>query len=139
MPHPLPALSALATILMLAACSNPETKEAPVDGDIVNKRAADAADASEIKTGAEIQEGVMNSVVRAVYLCANGDRLTVDFDNPRAMATVRNSNGLAIDLHQQKSASGLWYTAGGYELRGKGNEATWTASDRPQTTCRAIS
>lgn len=80
----------------------------------------------------------MNRVIRTVYLCQNGEGLTVDFDNPRAMATVRNSNGLAIDLYQARAADGLWYRAEGYDLRSRGIEATWTAKERPATACRAV-
>jgi membrane-bound inhibitor of C-type lysozyme len=134
---PLLAGAGLMLLSAVAACSNEPSREAPVDGDALTGQAVAAETATAIRTGAEIQQEVMNSVVRAVYLCSNGERLTVDFDNPRAMATVRNSNGLAVDLHQKKAASGIWYTTGGYELRGKGNEATWQASDQAQTTCRA--
>lgn len=138
MNSPLVASAALIVALGLGACSNEPSREAPMDGDALQKQAIEAEAAAPVRTGAEIQDATMNSVVRAVYLCTNGERLTVDFDNPRAMATVRNSNGLAVDLHQQRSASGIWYTTGGYELRGKGNDASWKASDLPQTTCKAI-
>jgi len=80
----------------------------------------------------------MNRVVRTVYLCQNGDSLTVDFDNPRAMATVRNSSGLAIDLYQARTADGLWYRADGYELKSQGIHATWMVKNRPETQCRAV-
>jgi membrane-bound inhibitor of C-type lysozyme len=80
----------------------------------------------------------MNRVIRTVYLCNNSERLSVDFDNPRQMATVRNSNGEAVDLYQERAADGIWYKASGYELRGKGVMATWTADGRPATDCRAV-
>ncbi len=80
----------------------------------------------------------MNRVVRTVYLCQNGDSLTVDFDNPRAMATVRNSSGLAIDLFQARTADGLWYRADGHELKSQGIHATWMVKNRPATQCRAV-
>ena len=54
------------------------------------------------------------------------------------MATVRNSNGEAVDLYQERSGSGIWYRASGYELRGKGAMATWTADGREPTDCRAV-
>ena len=131
--------AAFLLVLGLGACSSEPSREAPVDGDALREQAIAAEATDAVRTGAEIQEEAMTRVVRAVYLCSNGEKLTVDFDNPRNMATVRNSNGLAVDLHQQTSASGIWYTTSGYELRGKGNEATWTASDRAKTNCRAIS
>tara|TARA_R110000782_G_scaffold40276_7_gene93058 strand:- start:688 stop:990 length:303 start_codon:yes stop_codon:yes gene_type:complete len=89
-------------------------------------------------TGAEVQDRALNRVVRALYLCDNGDRLSVDFDNPRMMATVRNSMGEAVDLHQERAADGIWYRANGAELRGKGATARWTAGGQAPTECRAI-
>ena len=80
----------------------------------------------------------MDRVVRAVYLCDDSERLTVDFDNPRRMATVRTSNGEAYDLYQERAASGIWYRASGHDLRGKGDEAVWSAADRDPTQCRAV-
>jgi len=80
----------------------------------------------------------MNRVIHTVYLCENGERLSVDFDNPRAMATIRNARGEAVDLYQERVADGLWYKASGHELRGKGTLATWTAGNLPPTTCRAV-
>ena len=80
----------------------------------------------------------MNRVIRAVYLCNNGERLTVDFDNPRQMATVRQLNGQAVDLRQERAADGIWYRASNYELRGKGVMATWTAMGQDPTECRAV-
>lgn len=92
----------------------------------------------EHKTGAELQESAMNSTVRTIYVCENAERLTVDFDNPRAMATVRKSDGLAHDLKQERSASGIWYRAGRIELRGSGRNADWTPEKGDTVSCRAI-
>ena len=80
----------------------------------------------------------MNRVIRAVYLCENGERLSVDFDNPRQMATVRNSTGEAVDMYQERAADGIWYRASGFDLRGKGVMATWSADGRDPTECRAV-
>lgn len=137
MNSPLLASAALILALGVAACSSEPSREAPVDGDALREKAIESEATNRARKDAEIQQDAMNSVVRAIYLCSNGEKLTVDFDNPRKMATVRNSNGLAVDLHQQTAASGIWYTTGGHELRGKGNEATWKSGDRPQTNCRA--
>ncbi|WP_439471514.1 hypothetical protein [Brevundimonas sp.] len=54
------------------------------------------------------------------------------------MATVRNSNGEAVDLFLQRGGDGIWYRASGHELRGKGVMATWTADGLPPTDCRAV-
>ena len=121
----------------LAACGSPSTKgEEPA-----SQRRVEAQPAPQTttgRTGAEVQDNALNRVVRAVYLCDNGERLSVDFDNPRAMATVRNSNGEAVDLFQQRAADGIWYKSSAYELRGKGILATWTSDGRQPTDCRAI-
>lgn len=127
---------AVATALVLAACG-PQPAEAPNDGDAVRER-AEKAQTARRRTGAELQTRALNRIIRTVYLCNNGERLSVDFDNPREMATVRNSKGEAVDLFQEQAASGLWYRASGYELRGEGVMATWTADGREPTDCRAV-
>lgn len=121
----------------LAACGQQQPAKAPTDGEAVRQRAVEAQTARR-RTGAEVQDRALNRVIRTVYLCDNGERLSVDFDNPRAMATVRNSNGEAIDLYQERAADGIWYKASAYELRGKGILATWSADGRQPTDCRAI-
>ena len=127
---------AVAASLALTACGQ-KPAEAPTDGEAVRERAQNAQTARR-RTGAELQTRALNRVVRTVYLCNNGERLSVDFDNPREMATVRNSNGEAVDLFQERAASGLWYRASGYELRGEGVMARWTADGREPTDCRAV-
>ena len=127
---------AVAAALALTACGQKPT-EAPTDGEAVRERAQKAQTARR-RTGAEVQQRTLNRVIRTVYLCNNGERLSVDFDNPREMATVRNSTGEAVDLFQERAASGLWYRASGYELRGEGIMARWTADGREPTDCRAV-
>jgi hypothetical protein len=128
--------AALACATILSACGA-QRSEAPNDGDAVRERAQTAQTARR-RTGAEIQERAATRVIRTVYLCQDSERLTVDFDNPRQMATVRTSGGMAYDLFREQADDGLWYKASGYELRGKGITATWTASDKPTTECRAV-
>ncbi|MFN3353602.1 MAG: MliC family protein [Brevundimonas sp.] len=125
-----------ALVLTLSACG-PDPFTAPTSGDEVQQRAQEAQTARR-RTGAEIQDRALNRVIRAVYLCNNGERLSVDFDNPREMATVRNSIGEAVDLRQEQAGRGIWYRASGYELRGQGVMATWTADGREPTECRAV-
>ncbi|MES2862397.1 MAG: MliC family protein [Pseudomonadota bacterium] len=120
----------------LTACG-PKPAKAPTDGESVRQRAVEAQTARR-RTGAELQDRATNRVIRTVYLCDNGERLSVDFDNPRSMATIRNSSGEAVDLYQERAADGIWYKASAYELRGKGILATWTADGRQPTECRAI-
>ena len=127
---------AVSVVVLLSACGQ-EPRKAPTDGDEVRERAVEAQTARR-RTGAELQDRALNRVVHAVYLCNNYERLSVDFDNPRQMATVRNSSGEAVDLFQERAADGIWYRASGYELRGKGVMATWIAADREPTECRAV-
>jgi hypothetical protein len=131
-----PAVAVALSVLTLAACGQ-QPAAAPTDGDAVRERAQEAQTARR-RTGAELQDRALNRVIRTVYLCDNSERLSVDFDNPRQMATVRNSNGEAVDLYQERAADGIWYRASGYELRGKGVLATWTSDGRPPTACRAL-
>ncbi len=126
----------MAAALILTGCGQ-KPAEAPTDGESVRER-AETAQTARRRTGAEIQERALNRVIRTVYLCNNGERLTVDFDNPRNMATVRNSNGEAVDMYQEQAPSGLWYRASGYELRGEGVMARWTGAGRETTDCRAV-
>ena len=123
-------------LLALTACG-PEPAEAPSDGEAVRQRAVDARTVRG-RTGAEVQDRVLNRVVKAVYICNNGERLAVDFDNPREMATVRMADGRAADLRMERAGSGIWYRGSGYELRGEGVMATWTAPEEDPTECRAI-
>ena len=130
-------LSAVVAAALLASGCGQKPAEAPTDGDAVRDR-AETAQTARRRTGAEVQQRALNRVIRTVYLCNNGERLSVDFDNPREMATVRNSTGEAVDLFQERAASGLWYRASGYELRGEGVMARWTADSREPTDCRAV-
>lgn len=129
-------LLAAVSCLVTTACGQ-KPKDAPTDGDAVRQRAQEAQTARR-RTGAEAQDRALNRVIRTVYLCNNSERLSVDFDNPRQMATVRNSSGEAVDLYQERAAEGIWYKASGYELRGEGVMATWTSEGRPPTDCRAV-
>lgn len=121
----------------LIACSNRPTDEMPQTGAEARERAV-AAEIARPRTGAEVQDRISNRLVRAEYACLNGERLSVVFDNPREMATVRMLDGTAADLRQERAADGIWYRSSQYELRGVGREATWTAPDRGPTTCNAI-
>jgi membrane-bound inhibitor of C-type lysozyme len=135
--HPLLRAAPAFILTALVAACGPEPREAPTDGDAVRARAVEAQTARK-RTGAELQDRALNRVIRTVYLCNISERLSVDFDNPRQMATVRNSSGEAVDLFQERAADGIWYRASGYELRGKGVQATWTADGREPTECRAV-
>lgn len=138
--HPLPPFLGLGAALMLTTCgllAACGSGEAPTDSEAVKQRAVEAQTARK-RTGAELQDRALNRVIRTVYICQNGENLTVDFDNPREMATVRTSGGLAVDLYQQRAADGIWYRASSHDLRGKGALATWTIEGRDPTECRAV-
>lgn len=120
----------------LSACG-PSTTPPSNDGDAVQARAQEALK-DDRQTGAELQEMALTSTLRTTYVCQNAERLTVDFDNPRQMATVRKSDGLAHDLVQEPTASGILYKSGRVELRGSGRQATWTPAVGDPTECRAI-
>ena len=129
------ALGLSAASLLLAACGRGE--RASNDSDAVRQRAVEVQPLGGM-TGAEQQERALNSVIRAIYVCADGESLTVDFDNRRDMATVRDTRGLAVDLHRRRAEDGLWYVASGHELKGRDGQATWTAPPREPTQCRAV-
>ena len=137
MPHFIFRAGPVLVLAALISGCGQKPREAPTDGDEVRQRAVEAQTARR-RTGAEVQDRALNRVIRTVYLCNNGERLSVDFDNPRQMATIRNSTGEAVDLFQERSADGIWYRASGYELRGKGVMATWSADGREPTDCRAV-
>lgn len=130
------AIAVALTLLPLAACG-PRVDEMPQTGAEARQRAVDA-DVVRQDTGAEIQDRITNEIVRAEYTCLNGERLSVVFDNPRGLATIRMLDGTAVDLRQERAADGIWYRSDRHELRGRGSEATWTAPDRDPTDCRAL-
>jgi len=74
----------------------------------------------------------------AVRYDCGGKRLDVVFRPALEQAEVRVDGAAVVALPQQRAASGFWYEASGYELRGKGGEATWTALGQAPLTCRAL-
>jgi membrane-bound inhibitor of C-type lysozyme len=69
----------------------------------------------------------------AYYGCDDGSGLFVVFE-PNA-AKVKLESGTTVTLPQQRAASGMWYRSPAYDLRGKGDEATWTATGLAPTQC----
>lgn len=72
----------------------------------------------------------------AAYRCDDGTRFTVRFAADAAQ--VQWPDGKRVMLPQQRAASGMWYAGKGYELRGKGNDATWTQPQKAATECKAV-
>ena len=70
-----------------------------------------------------------------VYACETGDKLTVTFTE--GAATAVDAQGRSFHLTQQETGSGIDYAGGGQELRGKGQEATWTGPDGTPVLCSA--
>lgn len=68
------------------------------------------------------------------FHCQDGTILSIHFHDQQA--TVVTPDGTVITLPQQPSASGFWYSTGRHELRGKGNEITWTIGRRVPVTCQ---
>lgn len=74
----------------------------------------------------------------ARYRCMDGSRLVARFDPDNDRVTVSRGGKALATLRGQRVASGISYTAKGYELRGKGNDLTFTAPDQPPIACMAI-
>lgn len=74
----------------------------------------------------------------ARYRCIDGSRLLVSFDPDNRTATVSRGGKIVAKLTQQRVASGISYTGGGYELRGKGDDMDFTAPGQPPLPCTAI-
>ncbi|RKE85121.1 MliC family protein [Rhizobium sp. AG855] len=68
------------------------------------------------------------------YTCDGGDVLTVAFSESSAELTL--PDGVKVSLPQQQAASGFWYSNGGYELRGKGEELQFAIGRMAPVTCR---
>jgi membrane-bound inhibitor of C-type lysozyme len=73
----------------------------------------------------------------ADYRCADGYAFHIAFDN-RANTAALSVHGkqLAV-LDAQRTGSGIWYAGGGYNLRGKGDEADFTRPGEDATHCTA--
>lgn len=131
-----PVLLAVLTVLSLplAACGERPDAMPQTAAEANQRQIAIAPDT----TGAATQSEIAQSVIQAEYACANGERLTVAFDNARSMATIHTLDGLAVDLRQVRSADGFWYRSDRHSLRGVGDSATWTVTGREPTTCSAV-
>lgn len=70
----------------------------------------------------------------ATYRCAD-QSFVVRF--PSGHAELSFADGSTLTLSQQPSGSGFRYGDARHELRGKGDEATWTVGRKMPVTCRA--
>lgn len=71
-----------------------------------------------------------------VYACEGGLVLRVQFAQHLAHVTL--PGGEERVLPQQRSGSGIAYGTPDYQLRGKGNAATWTAGASKAVQCPVI-
>jgi membrane-bound inhibitor of C-type lysozyme len=74
----------------------------------------------------------------ARYRCMDGARLVARFDPNNDRVTVLRGGKALATLRGERVASGIRYTAKGYELRGKGSDMTFTAPGQPPIACTAI-
>lgn len=73
-----------------------------------------------------------------VFACRGGARLEVTFAaDPSGPAVVRHSSDAPVTLPAQPTGSGFRYGDGAHELRGKGQDITWTDRTGRSLTCSA--
>ncbi len=77
-----------------------------------------------------------SAVFSAAYACDDGQRFTVVFEREAALVQLPDSK--TVRLAQQRAASGISYAAEGYELRGKGDDATWQAPGTARVQCKSV-
>ena len=90
----------------------------------------------EVATGP--QPGDVDNRSTARYRCIDGSRITAAFDPDKGIVTVTPRGARSVTLKQQRVASGISYTGGGYALSGKGDEMTFTGPRQPPLPCTAI-
>lgn len=73
----------------------------------------------------------------AEYRCADGYAFHIAFDNRANTGTISRRGKQIAVLEAQRAGSGIWYAGGGYNLRGKGNDADFTRPGEQATHCTA--
>lgn len=68
-----------------------------------------------------------------IYSCQDGSTFRIAFSEHSATVTL--SDGTKLILPQQVAASGIWYSSGKHDFRGKGRDATWTIGKKAPTQC----
>lgn len=71
------------------------------------------------------------------FRCTDGGRLATRYDPGSEQITVFRSGRAVATLRQQRVASGTLFVGGGYTLRGKGDNQTFTAPGRRPIGCTA--
>jgi membrane-bound inhibitor of C-type lysozyme len=122
--------------LALAACDSVE------DG-TVNGTTAENAGTTMAGSGSATGGDTMipatppPETTKASYSCEDNTRFEAAFDKQSNVATISGVGDRQLVLNGQPAASGIWYQGSGYELRGKGAEATFTAPGAAPVACRA--
>jgi membrane-bound inhibitor of C-type lysozyme len=73
--------------------------------------------------------------ITAKYYCNKGLTLKVVFQGNKAVVTPKG--GKTVTLPQGMSADGFYYVKGKYSLRGRGDDATWSAGFSKPYSCTA--
>ncbi len=76
-------------------------------------------------------------VADVVLKCEDGTVMLLNFGKTFDQATLDPGTGAAIALTAQEAASGIHYTGGGWDVRGKVDEHTITGPDGKPRTCLA--
>jgi hypothetical protein len=74
----------------------------------------------------------------ARYRCMDGSRLVARFDPDKDRVTVSRGGQRLATLRGQPTGSGIHYAGGGYDLRGKAYDISWSAPGQPPIACTAI-
>lgn len=77
-------------------------------------------------------------VVEATYRCDGDIVIPARFDNAAGVVDLTLPSGATARLAQQPSGSGVWYAGGGFELRGKGRQATITLWGEAPLQCYSL-
>jgi membrane-bound inhibitor of C-type lysozyme len=72
----------------------------------------------------------------AIYSCDDGTDFIANFSGELVTLTI--ASGPIVILPQKKAASGIWYSNGMYDLRGKGLNAVFRAPKRQAANCLAL-
>ncbi|WP_170317687.1 MliC family protein [Paroceanicella profunda] len=107
-----PLASSLVASLLLAACSDGNTP-----------------DMSPPKVPATLA---------MTFACADGVKRHVRFETGPNIAWLRLPDGGEARLEGQRVASGIHYAGSGHDLRGKGDDAIFTAGRGRPVRCRAV-
>lgn len=79
----------------------------------------------------------MPETAQADFACADGTRFHIRFDNTANTGALSISGRRVAMLDAQRTGSGIWYKADGYEWRGKGGKGTFTRPGHQAVSCVA--